>query len=210
MKLFQKDKAFYKKDLILALPIALQSLIAVGVNMLDTIMVGGIGSAGNVYDAVNVGVLGKTEAELAEIEDYDSWIGMASFGIVCSLPLGFRAGTALRHVGWATPFRNDEPTLPSELVVGIAQGGRLSSGFLAWTAGVDVRRRNGDGLAAIVSGEAVLHDAVAIRAGYPFGEDEPGISVGGALLLRWVDVEYALASHGLYGARHHLGLAIRL
>ena len=146
----------------------------------------------------------------AEIEDYDSWIGMASFGIVCSLPLGFRAGTALRHVGWATPFRNDEPTLPSELVVGIAQGGRLSSGFLAWTAGVDVRRRNGDGLAAIVSGEAVLHDSFAIRAGYPFGEDEPGISVGGALLLRWVDVEYALASHGLYGARHHLGLAIRL
>lgn len=65
MKLFQKDKAFYKKVLILALPIALQSLIAVGVNMLDTIMVGGIGSAGNVYDAVNVGVLGKTEAELA-------------------------------------------------------------------------------------------------------------------------------------------------
>ncbi len=65
MKLFQKDKAFYKKVLILALPIALQSLIAVGVNMLDTIMVGGIGSAGSVYDAVNVGVLGKTEAELA-------------------------------------------------------------------------------------------------------------------------------------------------
>ncbi|MBO4697888.1 MAG: MATE family efflux transporter [Lachnospiraceae bacterium] len=44
MKLFQKDSAFYKKVLILALPIALQSLIAVGVNMLDTIMVGSIGS----------------------------------------------------------------------------------------------------------------------------------------------------------------------
>ena len=64
MKLFQKDKSFYKKVLILALPIALQSLIAVGVNMLDTIMVGGIGSAGNVYDAIDVGVLGKTEAQL--------------------------------------------------------------------------------------------------------------------------------------------------
>ena len=50
MKLFQKDKSFYKKVLILALPIALQSLIAVGVNMLDTIMVGSIGSSGGVED----------------------------------------------------------------------------------------------------------------------------------------------------------------
>ncbi|MBQ6104828.1 MAG: polysaccharide biosynthesis C-terminal domain-containing protein [Lachnospiraceae bacterium] len=65
MKLFQKDPAFYKKVLILAIPIALQSLIAVGVNMLDTIMVGSIGSSGSVYDSVTVGALGKTAAELA-------------------------------------------------------------------------------------------------------------------------------------------------
>ena len=65
MKLFQKDPSFYKKVLILAIPIALQSLIAVGVNMLDTIMVGSIGSSGGVYDAVTKGALGKTAAELA-------------------------------------------------------------------------------------------------------------------------------------------------
>ena len=40
MKLFQKDPSFYKKVIILALPIALQNLIAVGGNMLDPIMVG--------------------------------------------------------------------------------------------------------------------------------------------------------------------------
>ncbi len=65
MKLFEKDTAFYKKVLILAIPIALQSLIAVGVNMLDTIMVGSIGSSGEVYDNIFVGPLGKTAAELA-------------------------------------------------------------------------------------------------------------------------------------------------
>ncbi len=43
MKLFQKDSNFYKKVIVLALPIALQSLITVGVNMLDTIMLGRIG-----------------------------------------------------------------------------------------------------------------------------------------------------------------------
>lgn len=43
MKLFQKDSAFYKQVFSLALPIALQSLITIGVNMLDTIMVGSLG-----------------------------------------------------------------------------------------------------------------------------------------------------------------------
>ncbi|MBO4728414.1 MAG: MATE family efflux transporter [Spirochaetaceae bacterium] len=43
MKLFQKDFDFYKQVFTLALPIALQSLISIGVNMLDTIMVGSLG-----------------------------------------------------------------------------------------------------------------------------------------------------------------------
>lgn len=43
MKLFRKDSQFYKQVFTLALPIAMQSLITVGVNMLDTIMVGKLG-----------------------------------------------------------------------------------------------------------------------------------------------------------------------
>ncbi len=43
MKLFQKEPAFYKGVFALALPIAMQSLISIGVNMLDTIMVGSLG-----------------------------------------------------------------------------------------------------------------------------------------------------------------------
>ena len=39
-KLFSGDREFYLRVLALALPIALQSLITIGVNMLDTIMVG--------------------------------------------------------------------------------------------------------------------------------------------------------------------------
>lgn len=42
-KLIVNDKSFYKKVLTLALPIALQSAINIGVNMLDTIMVGNLG-----------------------------------------------------------------------------------------------------------------------------------------------------------------------
>ena len=43
MKLFQNEPKFYKGVFALALPIALQSLISIGVNMLDTIMVGSLG-----------------------------------------------------------------------------------------------------------------------------------------------------------------------
>lgn len=43
MKLFQKNPSFYKGVFALAFPIALQSLISIGVNMLDTIMVGSLG-----------------------------------------------------------------------------------------------------------------------------------------------------------------------
>ena len=41
-KLFDKESHFYKNVFTLALPIALQSLITIGVNMLDTIMVGNL------------------------------------------------------------------------------------------------------------------------------------------------------------------------
>ncbi len=44
-KLIVKDKSFYRQVLFLATPIALQSLISIGVNMLDTIMVGSLGEA---------------------------------------------------------------------------------------------------------------------------------------------------------------------
>lgn len=45
MKLFVRDKHFYKTLVAFALPIALQSLITVGVNMADNIMLGRLGEA---------------------------------------------------------------------------------------------------------------------------------------------------------------------
>ena len=42
-RLIVDDKEFYRKVFFLALPIAMQSMITIGVNMLDTIMVGKLG-----------------------------------------------------------------------------------------------------------------------------------------------------------------------
>ena len=42
-KLFVRDASFYEKLLAIAVPVALQNLITVGVSMLDTLMLGSLG-----------------------------------------------------------------------------------------------------------------------------------------------------------------------
>ena len=43
MQLFVRDKTFYKTVATIAIPITLQSLITIGINMADTVMVGSLG-----------------------------------------------------------------------------------------------------------------------------------------------------------------------
>ena len=43
MQIFVRDRSFYKKLITIALPISLQSLITIGVNMMDNIMLGRLG-----------------------------------------------------------------------------------------------------------------------------------------------------------------------
>ena len=45
-----KDKCFYKKMAVIAIPISLQSMITIGVNMTDTVMVGKLGEADPLSD----------------------------------------------------------------------------------------------------------------------------------------------------------------
>jgi Na+-driven multidrug efflux pump len=45
MQVFVKDKEFYKKIATIAIPVTLQSLINIGINMADTIMLGYFGES---------------------------------------------------------------------------------------------------------------------------------------------------------------------
>lgn len=145
-----------------------------------------------------------------EIEQEHSWMMVGSMGIVRSLPAGFRLGTVFRNVGWATPFIHDEPSLPTEMAVGLLQQGSLSNRLLGWSGGVEARRRNGEGLAWIASAELLLKERVAFRVGYPFGEDHPSLSGGLGVRSRWIDADYSIIGDGLYGLRHQLALSLLL
>ena len=50
MNLLVKDKCFYKRMAVIAIPISLQSMITIGVNMTDTVMVGKLGEADPLSD----------------------------------------------------------------------------------------------------------------------------------------------------------------
>lgn len=43
MRLFVRDKQFYKRAAVIAIPVSLQSMITIGVNLADTVMVGRLG-----------------------------------------------------------------------------------------------------------------------------------------------------------------------
>ena len=98
MKLFQKDPSFYKKVIILALPIALQSLIAVGVNMLDTIMVGSIGS---LYTENAEWI---SEQSLTAVSQANTFIGI--YHIFC-MGLGMGASVLVSRY-WGMKQKGDE------------------------------------------------------------------------------------------------------
>ena len=102
MKLFQKDPAFYKKVIILALPIALQSLIAVGVNMLDNIMVGKIGSL--YTDLPEEAAQWISEQSLAAVSQANTFIGI--YHIFC-MGLGMGASVLVSRY-WGMKQKNDE------------------------------------------------------------------------------------------------------
>ena len=102
MKLFQKDSAFYKKVLVLAIPIALQSLIAVGVNMLDTIMVGSIGSLYTYLPTEDAQWI--SEQSLTAVSQANTFIGI--YHIFC-MGLGMGASVLVSRY-WGMKQKGDE------------------------------------------------------------------------------------------------------
>ena len=80
-KLIVRDRGFYRNVLVLALPIALQSLITIGVNMLDNIMVGKIGATPEISEcALSATSLGNTFISIYHI--FCMGIGMGASVLV--------------------------------------------------------------------------------------------------------------------------------
>lgn len=48
LRLYLGTAEFYKRVGIIAIPIALQSLISIGVNMMDTVMLGALGGSSSI------------------------------------------------------------------------------------------------------------------------------------------------------------------
>jgi hypothetical protein len=79
-----------------------------------------------------------------------------------------------------------------------------------WKAALtaDARARNDEDAAYPAGAEVSWRDLITVRAGYPFGEPEPGFSAGVGLHWSMFRLAYAFQSHPALGPGHYWSLDI--
>ncbi len=104
---------------------------------------------------------------------------------------------------------NANPFPPTALQAGLAYKQSLTSN-LKVTGAVDARSRNDEELTWPIGLEMNWRDCLYGRAGFPMGEQEPGIALG--LGLRWdvFQFDYAFQSHETLSPAHYWSLGIKL
>lgn len=125
---------------------------------------------------------------------------------------GVRAGAVLANLGSMSTLRNESSTLPASLRAGLAYDADLASISSAFTLAADaVFVFPSSTVVAAVGGELRVVQAVAVRAGYQFGETARGVSAGIGLRWNFVGFDYAYAplSDDL-GNTHTLSLVVGL
>jgi hypothetical protein len=137
---------------------------------------------------------------------------MVSAGARLPLPYGFTLGmSAINADIWDSEAKdpdNADPFPPTSLQAGLAYSENLSHGFLA-SVEADARTRNDERMVWPVGAEISWKNTLFARAGFPFGEQEPGVSAG--LGLRWsmFQFQYAYQGHETLSPAHYWSLDIR-
>jgi hypothetical protein len=163
-----------------------------------------------VFHALQWGAtLGFAQNSIANA-NYSS--AMVSAGARLPLRYGFTLGaSAINADIWDSQAKdpdNADPFPPTSLQAGLAYSENLSHGFSA-SVEADARTRNDEKMVWLVGAEVSWKNALFARAGFPFGEQEPGISAG--LGLRWsmFQFQYAYQGHETLSPAHYWSLDIR-
>ncbi|MEO7426635.1 MAG: hypothetical protein ABI036_15710 [Fibrobacteria bacterium] len=137
---------------------------------------------------------------------------MISAGARYPILPGLVAGaSAVNADFWDTKAKdaeNRDPFPPTTLQAGLAYSHALGKSF---TAGVeaDARTRNDEEMVWPMGLEVNWRQAISARAGFPLGEQEPGLAFG--LGLRWsmFQFQYAFQGHETLSPAHYWSLDIR-
>ena len=137
---------------------------------------------------------------------------MISVGARYSVLPGLVAGaSAVNADFWDSKAKDPDypdPFPPTTLQAGLSYSHSLGAGFNA-AAEVDARTRNDEQMVWPMGLEVAWKNTLFARAGFPFGEQEPGIAAG--LGLRWslFQFQYAYQSHETLSPAHYWSLDIR-
>lgn len=138
------------------------------------------------------------------------------FGVIFHAPLsGLTAGFALNNLGTDIKFVDEGDPLPLTYRIGggytLPVGGETHKITLA----VDGVKGNDTDFYVNTGAEYWLANMVAIRAGYRARYDEAGVTAGGGFRYLFsgsygVQVDYAYADMGVFGATHRVSVAALL
>jgi hypothetical protein len=137
--------------------------------------------------------------------------GMINAGARYALPFGFAVGASLLNADFWDSKAKDaqyaDPFPPTAVQVGLSFARAFGTD---WKAAVtaDARARNDEDAAYPAAAEIAWRDLITVRAGYPFGEPEPGFSAGVGLHWSMFRFAYAFQSHAVLGPGHFWSLDI--
>ncbi|HKP95848.1 MAG TPA: hypothetical protein VJ385_08840 [Fibrobacteria bacterium] len=138
--------------------------------------------------------------------------GVVSAGARYFLYPGLVAGvSAVNADFWdsrAKDAANRDPFPPTALQAGLAYSRALGAGFAA-AAEADARTRNDERLVWPLGLELAWRNTLFARAGFPFGEQEPGFAAGLGLQWSLFRFQYAYQSHETLSPAHYWSLDIR-
>ncbi|MHB0996339.1 MAG: PorV/PorQ family protein [Elusimicrobiales bacterium] len=128
---------------------------------------------------------------------------------VRDLPAGtLGAGLAAQSLGGEFKFDADSDPAPASVRAGLS--------FITLSAGdpltfaADLKKPSGGGSVTSVGAEYQLRRLIALRAGYVSAEDlGSGLRFGAGIAVKTLQFDYAVSSHGDFGAAHRFSLAYK-
>ncbi len=166
------------------------------------------GLAGNLWGFAYGASLAFAQNNIAADADYRT--GLVNVGLMRSLPFGFALGLAALNADFWTSTAKDGSLIfpPTTLQAGLAYSRSLPENIRASVA-LDARTRNDEQIAFPAGLEASWKDLLWVRAGWPFAEPEPALSLG--LGLRWsrFGFDYAYQGHAVMAGGHTWALEVR-
>jgi hypothetical protein len=171
----------------------------------------GLSYAQRIDSTISFGISAKFLYEKILIDEASGFA--ADAGVRWQTPVEhLLVGASVTNIGSMSDLRTESTKLPTMLRIGPAYTFGAGESQLVCAVGADLIRVFPDKQTLVnAGGEVVFNDFVAARAGYQFGSDSRGLTLGIGILYKSLALDYAYARVGSdLGTGHTVSLAFTL